>query len=577
MTKIYERFEKFFNNKDEHVLLLKGNWGVGKSFTVNQWLRKKLEKNIDLKIVDLCLFGVKDSNELLSQLLSKTDLKHNVKQFIKKFKVGTSINLGLVKLELPINLLFSFIIKEEFKDNKNCVIVIDDIERKDNKLNIEEILGFIENLKINKCKVILIANVEWLNQQGEEHFDRFKEKIIDKEILIDKPSREVKKMVVDNENIFKNCLIDRTDNLRTLKKLKKISEENNIVNEEKLNAVLLALECVNNGKYRRDEFIKKKINETIGIRSISNNNVDEKSIHDEIEKEYSKEKYKDKDVFVNFVCNNEEFKLVDKNNIKELLETSFNCVIKDDYKDIVNHEIKYKEKYSGPAISSSDLFYSSNPYILIEKHLNEIYKNIDSFHGELFPLFKEVIQLGYYSNTYLKQNEKYLNLYENVKNKLMDDVIQEIIITNESFKEYFDSFYYPFFNEKYENEFKKIKEEIVNKIEISFVDYYIKNDFDNIIEKYNNIKNAFSSFDLQNNKESLLILIDKIIDNINKQLLFDINRKIWSRARELFEWFNNFENIKLDIIGIVDRYIDSGNENQKMKLTILKNVLIKRG
>ena len=54
MNTIFERLDKFYHGED-HVLLLEGEWGVGKTFIINKWI-EKLPKNKNIRIISLSLF-----------------------------------------------------------------------------------------------------------------------------------------------------------------------------------------------------------------------------------------------------------------------------------------------------------------------------------------------------------------------------------------------------------------------------------------------------------------------------------------------------------------------------------------
>lgn len=67
---------------------------------------------------------------------------------------------------------------------KGRFIVIDDIERKHEKLSIDEILGFIDDcVQSLECRILLILNSDQL--ADKKLWETFREKVIDQELRLD--------------------------------------------------------------------------------------------------------------------------------------------------------------------------------------------------------------------------------------------------------------------------------------------------------------------------------------------------------------------------------------------------------
>lgn len=118
-----------------------------------------------------------------------------------------------------------------FKEEENLIIVIDDLERKSEKIRIEDILGVIEQLSLcNQIKIVLIGDESRVNEADKEVWKSFKEKIIEKEYKISKFSKEainsiviskLKQYIDEKEaNDFVQNFIENfpIDNLRTINK-----------------------------------------------------------------------------------------------------------------------------------------------------------------------------------------------------------------------------------------------------------------------------------------------------------------------------------------------------------------------
>ena len=211
---------RFLLNKNMHCFLVKGPWGVGKTFEVTEWA-KTLKDLKNYKIIPLSLFGVGDVNELNSIAMSKCSLFNNFKKYIKSLNQSIAVGVTPISVNFPLIGVVANLLKEAYpkNTNKKYIFIIDDIERKDNKLSVEEIFGFIDQLPRENTKVIIISNL------SDPVFSAFKEKIVETEFIISLPSDYAIESVCDNKvyEAIKEYK-DFNINLRTIIKL------NNILN-----------------------------------------------------------------------------------------------------------------------------------------------------------------------------------------------------------------------------------------------------------------------------------------------------------------------------------------------------------
>lgn len=174
----------------QYSILLKGKWGSGKTYYIKE-LSNRLK---DVKFIYISLYGVNSIRGIeekifqaihpilgskgmkiaagVVQSILKTTIKIDVN---KDSKDDVSINSNLPEID--------FI--ENFNKIKNKVLIFDDIERCDMKLN--SVLGYINNLVENDDrKAILIANEdEILGSEDGERYLRIKEKLIGKTFSIE--------------------------------------------------------------------------------------------------------------------------------------------------------------------------------------------------------------------------------------------------------------------------------------------------------------------------------------------------------------------------------------------------------
>lgn len=203
--------ESFLTTPHTGVLMISGNWGTGKSYFVKHQLLgmignvecpeasksgniKEVFKNKILNLITkngnnylpvmISLFGIGSIKELESAIMGEllNSINGEATSKIKKIWNGTKKVLEKSeKLKEYIDIV-SLIDYRPGVDvlPKQVIIVLDDLERFDDKITETEILGFINNLSENiGLKVIVIANEEYLNS-NKRKFGAFKEKVVEK-------------------------------------------------------------------------------------------------------------------------------------------------------------------------------------------------------------------------------------------------------------------------------------------------------------------------------------------------------------------------------------------------------------
>ncbi|WP_345881041.1 P-loop NTPase fold protein [Shewanella algae] len=177
-------------NNPEYAFLISGDWGVGKTFFIDNFIK---ENSKSQKIVKISLFGLSSSSQIDQRIFQELHpvLGSKPARFIGNVLKG-AISLGFkVDIDLDgspdsnINTKFDkFDLTEYFSEDKGkqkeIVLVFDDLERTDIPLG--EVLGFINYLvEVSSIKVILVANEQvLLEEDNAEFYKKFKEKVIGK-------------------------------------------------------------------------------------------------------------------------------------------------------------------------------------------------------------------------------------------------------------------------------------------------------------------------------------------------------------------------------------------------------------
>lgn len=204
--------DAFFKGEDK-VLVIKGNWGVGKTFSWNSYIEGRIAAK-DLNQIAysyVSLFGKTSladirasvfqngkpiatseriEDEFEKQITSSTGLLKSVPWFreaIQKTQEKVPLLGRLTKTArlTPFTDKFSGLIASlEYSLVKNYVICFDDLERKGAALSVREMMGLADELAQRKdCKIVLIFNDNSLTgDQDKREFEAYREKVVDTEI-----------------------------------------------------------------------------------------------------------------------------------------------------------------------------------------------------------------------------------------------------------------------------------------------------------------------------------------------------------------------------------------------------------
>ena len=215
----------------DYAILIKGEWGVGKTFLVKNSIIPYLKQNnIRYKdVIYISLYGIKDLQELENRMMNciiERHVKNN--KVVKKLTDYSKILVdSLNEKTLIINSI------KFFQEISNYMWIFDDIERIN--FAIMDLFGCVNELVEHKnVKVLLIANDMKLSENhtiNNNQYGEMKEKIIGQEICYTPNLRKVIEKICQNEEIGtikkiikrnKNMLVNtmkkfRCKNLRTLK------------------------------------------------------------------------------------------------------------------------------------------------------------------------------------------------------------------------------------------------------------------------------------------------------------------------------------------------------------------------
>ena len=161
------------------AILFDGEWGIGKTYAVNEALKG------NANVCRISMFGLNAKDQIYHEVLFQLALKNNIGG--KLGEIANNVIEGLSNVSAAIGqvkeVIQSFAKERELflllskQFEQPHVIVIDDLERMSENLNLEEVFGIIEELK--QCpyvKVIIICNSEKL--KNKKIFEEYKEKVM---------------------------------------------------------------------------------------------------------------------------------------------------------------------------------------------------------------------------------------------------------------------------------------------------------------------------------------------------------------------------------------------------------------
>ncbi|MCU4579546.1 KAP family NTPase [Acinetobacter gyllenbergii] len=170
------------NEKIGTVIAITGPWGVGKSFF---W--KEHSKNLILnkKYAYVSLFGLESLGDLKTQIYSNIESHHSPIEIPKWIKSLPSIFKDTRITQLGINAPIKLIDNLMFAQVKDAIICLDDFERMSNKLDIKDVMGLANYLKLEKnCQIILILDEEKAEENNKNKYVEYKEKLVDETLII---------------------------------------------------------------------------------------------------------------------------------------------------------------------------------------------------------------------------------------------------------------------------------------------------------------------------------------------------------------------------------------------------------
>jgi hypothetical protein len=240
-----EHLLELLGDADNKVIALSGKWGTGKTHLWGEVMTESKDEAVNGALY-VSLFGLSGIDQVKRKLIESVapgaeahpKIWETAKQAVSSgLKVLEGFHKGFATLN-DLNLLLLAPMMLQAK-----VIVIDDIERKHEKLGIDEILGFIdEYTQRHKARFVLVLNSDQLAKR--EVWDTLREKVIDQELKLLTTPEEAFSIAVwvfpsrHAESIKRASVACGLTNIRIIGKV--IKAANRILDDRALEDALLA-------------------------------------------------------------------------------------------------------------------------------------------------------------------------------------------------------------------------------------------------------------------------------------------------------------------------------------------------
>lgn len=170
------------NEKVGTAIAITGPWGVGKTF----FWKKFIEGcNLKKKYVYVSLFGLESLSDLKTHIYSNIENNHSTLEIPRWIRGLPSILKDTRVSQFGLNASTKIFDSLMFNQVKDAIICFDDFERMSKKLDIKDVMGLANQLKLEKnCQIILILDEDRAEDGNKQKYAEYKEKLVDETLII---------------------------------------------------------------------------------------------------------------------------------------------------------------------------------------------------------------------------------------------------------------------------------------------------------------------------------------------------------------------------------------------------------
>jgi hypothetical protein len=240
VKKVEQALYEFAVKKSGSAIVLKGEWGTGKTFIWNKVL-KEYRRDVDkAKYSYVSLFGINSLAELKRSIYEHTVDTIKVGDVSTTQSVLTNLayldfsdaksvvrkGLGLTgQAKIPyVGSVSSVVDSVQYALVNKTLVCIDDFERRGTSLTARDVLGLVSNLvESKKCSVLLILNEGSLLEDDE--FFTYSEKVFDYEVRYSPTLDEAASVVFSSTDEYEHQIVEnvkklKINNIRLIRKVR---------------------------------------------------------------------------------------------------------------------------------------------------------------------------------------------------------------------------------------------------------------------------------------------------------------------------------------------------------------------
>ncbi|EMN9542387.1 KAP family P-loop domain protein, partial [Acinetobacter baumannii] len=166
------------------------------------------------KYAYVSLFGLESLSDLKTQIYSNIESYHSSIEIPKWIKSLPSIFKDTRITQLGINAPVKLIDSLMFAQVKDAIICFDDFERMSNKLDIKDVMGLANYLKLEKnCQIILILDEDKTEAENKNKYGDYKEKLVDETIILNSVEPLIRENTKGIDEKLINLMIDFSEKL----------------------------------------------------------------------------------------------------------------------------------------------------------------------------------------------------------------------------------------------------------------------------------------------------------------------------------------------------------------------------
>ena len=458
---LYENIIKSINNyvnkKDsDYAILLDGVWGTGKTFFIKNIFSKEYQNDTkkELNYIYISAAGINDIEQFINDIYYSLTIKklsytnaayaniYNNKNIIKSLFnlipiIGDNIKQSIYDIS-------EHIVKEAINFS-DIVIIIDDIERISDTINIEDFLYKVyDTFILNNLKVIFVCNEKEIysnNSEKKSNYFRIKEKVIRHTINFYRLDNSmfgeiIKSIIKDNEKYYYYKNFINNDN-----HIEKLINIFIVMNHLNIRTFLTYLDLSNqifniNEIQKDNDFIENLLYNLaliiIGIISGNKNMLDEYYINNNRKDKEYRDKINKLEIFI--------YPPTIYIDIKNYIKTGYleTLNIIGNYNSIIHSKVRrkfseYYEKLQNYNIQNENDIKEAIEFVFnkIKECLNNTSEVETKYAAEYirdFNNLKGYIDL-YDENIYKKEIEEYIELAKKINNNYFDNLDLSITAT----------------------------------------------------------------------------------------------------------------------------------------------------